>query len=206
MKMKQTSFLHQRSSQPILSPLQRNKKSSLTQENLLQMRDSSCAYWFQVGDIVRVVDDVYKRGNINLKGKIGKVIETWEKCEVDPTCCCAEQVDLGMAVHVRFQQTLNEGPENEKNSLFVQDFFVHYFAEEELIKVKNNDMNTELAKKKKEEPELLAKIEKDIGIISDANVVAFDGLYCTQFKLQQLELDGRPRKIASYEPTSLEEK
>ena len=52
--------------------------------NTLQMRDASASYWFQVGDRVKVVDDVYK-ANINLLGRQGKVVETWEKCDVDPT-------------------------------------------------------------------------------------------------------------------------
>lgn len=49
------------------------------------MRDRSSANWFNVGDSVRVVDDVMKAGT-NLRGRVGTVIETWEKCDVDPTC------------------------------------------------------------------------------------------------------------------------
>lgn len=49
--------------------------------NLLFMRDRSAAYWFSVGDKVKVIDDVYKMNN-NLNGRIGVVTETWEKCEV----------------------------------------------------------------------------------------------------------------------------
>lgn len=65
---------------------------------------------------------------ISLKGRNGEVVETWEKCEVDPTCCCAEQVDLGMAVRVRFQGSI-------ENTDVTEGFFDHYFAEEELFKV-----------------------------------------------------------------------
>ena len=43
---------------------------------------------------MRVVDDVEKAG-INLRGRVGTVKETWTKCKVDPTCCCAEFVDDG---------------------------------------------------------------------------------------------------------------
>ena len=87
----------------------------------LFMRDASSAYWFKIGDTVRVVDDVQKAGR-TLKGSMGKVIETWEKCDVDPTCCCAEFVDESYAVHVKFQD-MSDGE------------FVHYFAETELEKI-----------------------------------------------------------------------
>jgi len=50
----------------------------------LQMRDTSASYWFRLGNSVRVVDDVDKAGH-NLKHRLGKVVETWEKCDVDPT-------------------------------------------------------------------------------------------------------------------------
>jgi len=62
--------------------------------SLIVMRDASASYWFQVGDSVRVMEDVQKAG-VSLKGRVGTVCETWEKCDVDPTCCCAEQVDVG---------------------------------------------------------------------------------------------------------------
>ena len=115
------------------------KKRYLVSRSFL-MRDASSAYWFKVGDTVRVVDDVQKAGR-NLKGSMGKVIETWEKCDVDPTCCCAEFVDESFAVHVKFQDMDNSE-------------FVHYFAEKELEKIKD---------------------------------VAFDGMSCQAFKLNQLK-------------------
>jgi hypothetical protein len=87
------------------------------------MRDRSASYWFQVGDSVEVLDDVMKAG-ITLRGRQGIVQETWEKCDVDPTCCCAEQVDVGMAVRVKFQGS--EADESDIGSFF------HYFAEDEL--------------------------------------------------------------------------
>jgi adenine/guanine phosphoribosyltransferase-like PRPP-binding protein len=48
------------------------------------MGDHSSATVFQVGDTVVVVDDVMKMGR-NLRGLTGTVVETWEKCDVDPT-------------------------------------------------------------------------------------------------------------------------
>lgn len=129
------------------------------------MRDASASYWFQVGDHVRVVEDVIKAGH-NLKGKQGQVVETWEKCDVDPTCCCAEQVDTGMAVRVQFS---NDGGEEDES-------YLHYFSEEELIK------------------------------IEEKASVAFDGMTCSAFKMEQLQkMQSQPRGIASFEPQRAQE-
>ena len=98
------------------------KKSSIC--SCLTMRDRSATYWFSQGDHVEVVTDMYKSG-VNLKCKRGVVVEAWEKCDVDPTCCCAEQVDCDLAIRVEF---------NEAN---ISDHgkFTHYFNEDELRKV-----------------------------------------------------------------------
>ena len=96
----------------------------------LTMKDKSSAYWFQTGDSVRVLDVVFKAGT-SLKGRSGIVVETWEKCNVDPTCCCAEQVDPGMAVRVEFQGTETNSTESGS--------FMHYFAEEELTHARDDD-------------------------------------------------------------------
>jgi hypothetical protein len=101
--------------------------SFASRQVVVSMKDNSAAYWFTTGDIVKVVDDVVKAG-YNLKGRHGKVMTTWEKCSVDPTCCCAEWVDTGMSIRVEFQGT--EKTEKGEGS------FMHYFAEEELLKVK----------------------------------------------------------------------
>ncbi|KAL7534086.1 hypothetical protein ACHAWF_004714 [Thalassiosira exigua] len=103
--------------------------ASGTSTTRLFMGDHSSATIFQVGDRVTVVEDVMKAGK-NLKGLSGTVVETWEKCEVDPTCCCAEWVDEGLSVHVRFVVDGNG------NDLFANDNFVHYFAESELVSEK----------------------------------------------------------------------
>lgn len=86
--------------------------------------DHSSATVFKVGDEVTVVEDVMKAGK-NLRGRSGEVIDTWETCDVDPTCCCAEWVDDGLSVHVRFVA--------EENALFANNTFIHYFAESELV-------------------------------------------------------------------------
>jgi hypothetical protein len=105
---------------------------------VLTMRDAFSAYWFNAEDSVRVVDDVMEAG-ANLNGRTGTVVQTWEKCDVDPTCCCAEQVDLGMAVHVEFQG------DDDKES------FLHFFAEEELVIEKEYPVPTETSNSNNEE-------------------------------------------------------
>lgn len=96
-------------------------RSQSSLSSMLTMRDRSSSYWFSVGQRVRVVEDVWRGSSFtspsistsistspsasqreNLKGRTGTVVETWEKCDVDPTCCCAEQVDTNMAVRVEF--------------------------------------------------------------------------------------------------------
>mmetsp|Transcript_24675 Transcript_24675/g.52607 ORF Transcript_24675/g.52607 Transcript_24675/m.52607 type:complete len:223 (+) Transcript_24675:85-753(+) len=98
------------------------------------MGDHSSATLFLIGDTVKVVEDVMKAGK-NLKGRTGTVIETWEKCEVDPTCCCAEWVDEGLSVHVKFDVN-----GEDENVLFGNDTFVHYFAESELQEEKQTQV------------------------------------------------------------------
>ena len=78
---------------------------------LLVMRDKSACYWFAINDRVRVVEDVYiNHQKTNLKHRVGTVIQTWEKCDIDPTCCCAEQVDTNYAVRVEFGVVPDDTP------------------------------------------------------------------------------------------------
>lgn len=136
------------------------------------MRDASASYWFRINDRVQVIDDFIK-GGVSLRGMQGQVVETWEKCDVDPTCCCAEQVDTNMAVRVEFSASLLTDSTDESSSFF------HYFAEDELVKV------------------------MDDAKIADANSnQPFNGMSCTAFKLEQLK-SSRPRKIASFDPSQL---
>lgn len=138
------------------------------------MKDNSSANVFGVGDRVRVVDDVEKAG-INLKGRLGTVKETWEKCDVDPTCCCAEFVDDSFAVHVEFDAEATDGP------ITTEDTFVHYFAERELIEEK--------------------EVASDVPTNADEqqNPVPFDGMSCQAFKLDQLKVGQQAQRIAKYE-------
>ena len=100
----------------------------------ITMRDRSTSDTFRVGDSVRVVKSVMK-GGTDLINLTGVVCENWSKCEVDPTCCCAEQVDVNMAVLVEFDGSNNGGrfvPEGES--------FTHYFGEDELDFVKMEEV------------------------------------------------------------------
>ena len=144
---------------------QKNRLFRWSSPAVLTMRDASSAYWFNAGDSVRVVDDVMKAG-ANLNGRTGIVVQTWEKCDVDPTCCCAEQVDLGMAVRVEFQR------DDGKESL------LHYFAEEELVIVKEDAKETSN---------------------SNNGEVPFDGMSCKAFKLQYLQMGEQAKRIAAFE-------
>jgi len=61
----------------------------------ISMRDgSSRAVFYQIGDKVKVVENVYHSPPYNEKfnslGLEGIVKDIWEKCEIDPHCCCAE--------------------------------------------------------------------------------------------------------------------
>jgi hypothetical protein len=133
----------------------------------MYMRDGSASYWFKVNDRVRVVENVWK-GDINLRGLEGRVVETWEKCDVDPTCCCAEQVDANMAVRVQFPRTFHNSTIDtlETTAEFQStESFMHYFAEAELL------------------------ISDSIATDADsASALAFDGMSCTAFKLEQLHV------------------
>jgi hypothetical protein len=148
------------------------------------MRDVSASYWFRVGDAVKVCESVVKSG-VDLRGRVGAVQETWEKCDVDPTCCCAEQVDCNMAVRVEFPGTLDDPSSADSASTFS-----HFFGEEELVKVVASDPSSEPGKQL-------------IGLESPpVDSVAFDGIGCAAFKLNALQIEGKTRKLASFDPTA----
>eukprot|EP00578_Thalassiosira_sp_NH16_P010765 CAMPEP_0181120222 /NCGR_PEP_ID=MMETSP1071-20121207/24037_1 /TAXON_ID=35127 /ORGANISM="Thalassiosira sp., Strain NH16" /LENGTH=223 /DNA_ID=CAMNT_0023204855 /DNA_START=88 /DNA_END=756 /DNA_ORIENTATION=- len=170
---------HQLDGSSLFLPLQRSPKRTVTANNGIKntrlfMGDRSCATRFQVGDIVTVTEDVMKAGE-NLRGLSGTVIETWEKCDVDPTCCCAEWVDEGLSVHVRFNASRDNDIVDGDNSTT----FIHYFAESELVKKK----------------------EDSVGSYGDDKTnrlsegMAFDGLSCKVFKLDKLSMGEQARRI-----------
>jgi hypothetical protein len=143
---------------------------SSSKSTSLSMVDRSSATRFCVGDAVTVVEEVAKAGK-SLRGLSGVVVETWEKCDVDPTCCCAEWVDESLSIRVRFAASQDAG-----NGLFTNDSFFHYFAESELLKKKEN-------------------------LAGDVEVVAFDGLSCKAFKLEKLSMGHQAKRIAAFEET-----
>jgi hypothetical protein len=170
-----------------------DRHSTSRGSGLMTMKDQSIAYWFKVGDEVQVVEDVYRGGSggnarkqrQNVKGLTGTVTATFEKCDVDPTCCCAEFVDRDMAVTVLFpaaSQLKSKEQDDDDGGWDGQDF-TYYFAEEEL-----------------------KKVVRPITKPDDNNPIPFDGMSCTDFKLQKLQEAGsnKPRRIASYEPSTAE--
>lgn len=103
-----------------------SRRTDYCSSTMWTMRDRSASMAFGVGDQVKVMEDISYQ-NKNLRDNVGVVVETWEKCQVDPTCCCAEQVDENMAVRVEFRQ--EDG-----------NVFTHYFGENELTTVKSNEV------------------------------------------------------------------
>mmetsp|Transcript_34540 Transcript_34540/g.98219 ORF Transcript_34540/g.98219 Transcript_34540/m.98219 type:complete len:226 (-) Transcript_34540:31-708(-) len=159
-------------------------RSHVTTRGSLHMKDASASYWFKVGDKVQVSSPVTKAG-IELKGKIGEVIETWEKCDVDPTCCCAEFVDENFAVTVKFEGKVDPNTAEDSKEEFVKGIntsssFTHYFNEDELLKLEDEDAQL-------------------------PPVVAFDGMSCRAFKLDQLKMGKQAQRIASFEASRSEE-
>ena len=98
---------------------------------------------------------------------------------MDPTCCCAEWVEDGLSVHVRFVA--------EENALFANNTFIHYFAESELV------MKQKASDKGDKEDNIDIKDE------DDCPPVAFDGLSCTEFKLDKLKMGEQAKRIAKFE-------
>jgi hypothetical protein len=156
------------------------------------MRDTSASYWFHPGDAVRVCAPVSK-ASVNLKGRVGVVVETWEKCDVDPTCCCAEQVERGMAVRVEFPGGL-ACDDNDTSPSESSSSFTHYFAEDELVKVTPGASTDELGSP--------SELMDDLSPSMAGDPVPFDGVGCVAFKLDKLQIDSKSRKIASFEPVS----
>jgi hypothetical protein len=151
------------------------------------MKDRSVSYWFNVGDTVKVVSPDVSKGGMNLWNRIGKVVETWEKCDVDPTCCCAEQVDPNMAVRVEFIGSLTTADDDDDSS----STFNHYFAESELVKVSNDE-------------DTLSLTEETTSLQSDE--VPFDGKSCVAFKLDQLSMGRQAQRIKAFEESLLSSK
>jgi len=57
----------------------------------------------------------------------GELVFSWSRC------CCAEWVDDGLSVHVKFNIP-HESNEDGRKVMIAKDVFIHYFAESELVK------------------------------------------------------------------------
>jgi hypothetical protein len=88
------------------------------------------------------------------------------------SCCCAEWVDEGLSVHVKFNVP-SEGTAQNVDPLVANDVFVHYFAESELDKYNHRS--------------------------DSADPVPFDGLSCKAFKLDKLKMGQQAQRIAAFE-------
>ncbi len=97
------------------------------------------------------------------------------------SCCCAEWVDDGLSVHVKFIIP-HENHEGDWNALIANDVFVHYFAEAELVKAETTDQKG------------MMNIEE-----GDENSAPFDGLSCKAFKLDKLKMGEQAQRIAAFE-------
>eukprot|EP00593_Proboscia_inermis_P006059 CAMPEP_0171307980 /NCGR_PEP_ID=MMETSP0816-20121228/18070_1 /TAXON_ID=420281 /ORGANISM="Proboscia inermis, Strain CCAP1064/1" /LENGTH=95 /DNA_ID=CAMNT_0011790557 /DNA_START=635 /DNA_END=922 /DNA_ORIENTATION=+ len=95
-----------------------------------------------------------------------------------------------MAVTVEFDGSIDGGEYVEKG-----ESFTHFFAEDELIIVKYEEVNVnqEDEQDDTEQPSVLA------------DSVPFDGLSCTAFKLDKLNIGSKPRQLASFDPNSAAE-
>ena len=91
---------------------------------------------------------------------------------MDPTCCCAEQVDQDLAVRVEFSGPLQPDDKTDMTS------FTHYFSEEELVKVLQDNDNE--------------AVKSNLEQASTGK--AFDGMSCVAFKLEQLEQNRKRAK------------
>mmetsp|Transcript_12474 Transcript_12474/g.15812 ORF Transcript_12474/g.15812 Transcript_12474/m.15812 type:complete len:127 (+) Transcript_12474:40-420(+) len=113
--------------------------------------------------------------------------------------------------------TMTAGGDNDNRSTVpivgLNDYFTHFFSEEELIHVKVEENKFDDAKDEDiKEEEVKSNNQKDDddgdgndnGNIDDAEgVVAFDGMSCKAFKLEQLKMGEQAKRIAAYE-SSLE--
>ena len=115
------------------------------------------------------------KGGVDLMGFTGMVAELWSKCEVDPTCCCAEQVGLNMAVLVKFDGSVPGGKNVPSGKSFT-----HYFGEDELEKS-------------------IISSEKQ-----DDKDAPFDGLSCKAFKLKQLDMGGQAQRLKAFKENASE--
>ena len=91
-------------------------------------------------------------------------------------------------MHVRFDVNNDE---IDENALFANDTFIHYFAESELIK-------------KKDDAPINTNEKENDDNKQQSTEIAFDGLSCTAFKLDKLSMREQARRIAAFEESKKE--
>ena len=101
------------------SQLRRQSRSHIT------MNDSSTAsVYFQIGNKVRIVKDVIhtptNMTSFSSYGMQGVVCNVWDKCEVDPFCCCAE-LAYDAPIEVRFAGSRYDPNKDSWNAHFALD-------------------------------------------------------------------------------------
>ena len=101
------------------------------------MRDASCAYWFNVGDKVKVTSSVIKAG-VDLQGRVGDASKYWRN-----TMWIQLAQGYNFAVTGKFEG--NVDPASGAKFIKGIDTVTHYFDEDELVKVQEHEMKEESA-------------------------------------------------------------
>ena len=104
--------------------------SSLLPRGLLMRDGSSASNYFSVGARVRVVKPVAHSPpalpgrSFSSRGKQGTVVGVWEKCEVDPHCCCAE-LAFEAPIEVRFDDRDYDPAKDSWTAFYAVDEIEH---------------------------------------------------------------------------------
>jgi hypothetical protein len=104
---------------------------------ILLMKDGSTASTYMtVGSRVRVCKDVWHNPvhsmRFNANGLVGTVTSIWDKCEVDPHCCCAE-----LAHEAPIEVSFATDPSNGAMGMTHSNLWKAQFALDELLCVHN---------------------------------------------------------------------
>ena len=99
--------------------LRRESRSSII------MKDSSTAsVYFSIGNKVRIVKDVFhtphNMTSFSSLGMEGVICSVWDKCEVDPFCCCAE-LAYDAPIEVKFAGSRYDPSKESWNAHFALD-------------------------------------------------------------------------------------
>ena len=90
----------------------------------------------------------------------------------------------------------SESNDDNDRELLANDVFIHYFAESELAKTKEDTDETQSASKRAAEVD---ENNDDTTNTSNEVEVAFDGLSCKAYKLDKLKMGKQAQRIAAFE-------